>query len=117
MFNAGLMVIVKDCVATPCWPPRPTKLSVICTTKGKVPDAVGVPLIWPFAGLMLKPPGSAPLLIDHEYPGVPPDALKGCVGYRALTSPFGRVAGAMFGAEAILSGTVAVPLCKFESVT
>ena len=54
-----MMVREKDCV------PKPPMLSVAFAVKLNVPDAVGVPLIWPLAGLRLKPPGSAPLKIDH----------------------------------------------------
>ena len=69
-----------------------------------MPDAEGVPVTCPFAGLRLKPPGSAPPLIDHVYPGVPPVALKVCVVYTALRSPFGREAEATAGAA--ITGTV-----------
>jgi hypothetical protein len=63
------------------------------------------------------PAGSGPLLIDHVYPGVPPVALNVCVGYAALTSPFGRDAAATTGAALMVSGSGCVALTVAESVT
>jgi hypothetical protein len=113
MVGAELMVSEKDCV------PKPPMLSVAFAVKLNVPDAVGVPLIWPFAGLRLKPVGSEPLKIDHVYGGdpVPPVALNVCVGYVALTSPFGREAAATTGAALMVSGSGCIALTLAESVT
>ena len=46
-------------------------LSVTFTVKLKVPAAFGVPVIAPVAAVNDKPPGNAPLLIDHVYGAVP----------------------------------------------
>jgi hypothetical protein len=48
--------------------------SVTCTVKAKVPVAEGVPEIAPLL-LSDRPPGSAPVLIDHAYGVAPPVAL------------------------------------------
>lgn len=37
--------------------------SVTLIVKSKVPEAVGVPEIWPLEGFRLRPPGSAPALM------------------------------------------------------
>jgi hypothetical protein len=60
MTMAWLIVILNDCV------PEPPTLSVASTVKLNVPDAVGVPVIWPFAALMPRPVGSEPLEMDQE---------------------------------------------------
>jgi len=104
------MVSAKDCV------PKPPMLSVAFAVKLNAPDAVGVPLICPPEPSVM-PAGSEPLLIDQVYPGVPPDALKVCVGYAALISPFGREAAATTGAALMVSGSVCVALTLAESVT
>jgi uncharacterized membrane protein len=53
--------------------------------KDAVPAAVGVPAITP-APLKFKPAGSAPLVIDQLYGGVPPVADRLCK-YASFTRP------------------------------
>ena len=49
--------------------------SVALTVKSNVPAVVGVPVIAPLLD-NVKPPGSAPALIDHVYGAVPPVAFS-----------------------------------------
>ena len=105
-----MMVSEKGCV------PKPPMLSVAFAVKLNVPDAVGVPLICPLE-LSVMPAGSEPLLIDQVYPEVPPVALNVCVGYAALTSPFGREAAATTGPALMVSGSGCIALTLAESVT
>jgi hypothetical protein len=69
--GAVAMLIERACVADT------ETLSVTFTVKLAVPDADGVPLIWP-AALSVKPVGSVPAEMDQVYGGVPPLAAKPC---------------------------------------
>jgi hypothetical protein len=62
-------------------------LSVTRTVKLLVPAGLGVPDIVPF-GARFSPAGSVPLVTDHEYGGVPPDAASVCE-YAVATVPAG----------------------------
>jgi hypothetical protein len=50
--------------------------SVASTVKAEVPLVVGVPEMTPVPAARLRPAGSAPLLIDQVYGGVPPLAAS-----------------------------------------
>ena len=56
---------------------QPTLLSVAVTVKGKVPAAVGVPLISP-AGLSVSPGGKAVLLAWAKVTGDVPPLVESC---------------------------------------
>jgi hypothetical protein len=51
-------------------------LSRTVATTVDVPLTVGVPEIKPVVGLMLKPEGRVPEVIDHEYGALPPIAFR-----------------------------------------
>jgi len=51
-------------------------LSVTWTVKLAGPELVGVPLMTPVAGFMVRPPGSKPAVMVQAYAGVPPTACK-----------------------------------------
>ena len=55
--------------------PERLAASVALTVKSNVPAVVGVPVIAPLLD-NVKPPGSAPALIDHVYGAVPPVAFS-----------------------------------------
>ena len=97
--------------------PKPLMLSVAFAVKLNVPDAVGVPIIWPLEVSVIPAGIEVPSASDQVYPGVPPVALNVCVGYAALTSPFGREAAATTGAALIVSGSGCIALTLAESVT
>jgi hypothetical protein len=40
------------------------------------PEALGIPVTAPVEAFKIKPAGSAPLMIDHVYGGVPPEAFS-----------------------------------------
>ena len=53
-------------------------MSTACTVNVKLPAAVGVPLRDPLEGSNEMPPGKAPVVTDHLYGGLPPEAAKTC---------------------------------------
>ena len=67
--SPGLTVIESACIAA-----RPP-LSVTPTVKFELPAVVGVPPITP-VGDNANPGGNVPIARDHEYAGVPPDAVN-----------------------------------------
>jgi hypothetical protein len=52
-------------------------LSVTCMENPKMPLLKGVPVIVPVV-FRFSPPGRVPVLRDHEYGGVPPEAASVC---------------------------------------
>lgn len=50
--------------------------SVTCTVIENAPLAEGVPVIWPVEEFRDKPVGSDPLVTDHVYGVVPPEAVR-----------------------------------------
>jgi hypothetical protein len=94
--------------------------SVTFTTKEKVPDAVGVPLIWPEL-LSVNPPGKVPELTVQLYGLLPPFAASVAV-YPLPTSPPARdvvVILSVVGTAAttMLRFAVALSRGELESVT
>lgn len=53
-------------------------VSTACTVNVKLPAVVGVPLRDPLEGSNEMPPGKTPVVTDHVYGGLPPDAAKAC---------------------------------------
>jgi hypothetical protein len=89
--------------------------SVAITVKEKVPDAVGVPLIWPEL-LSVNPPGKVPELTVQLYGLLPPLAASVAV-YALLTSPLpSEVVVTVSGTAAAFTVSVAVPLVTVPAV-
>ena len=76
--------------------------SVAAMVNGKLPAAVGVPVIVPDDGPSVNPPGSAPWLTEYVNAPVPPLACTP-VEYVVLSTPFGSVVGPSDGAALIMT--------------
>src|SRR5579885_3386467 len=85
-------------------------LSVTCTVNPKWPPLVGVPAMVPLAAFRLSPGGSAPLLIDQLYGGLPCCA-DSPAEYGLPAVPSGRLAVVMVSAGLIVALSTAVTLC------
>jgi hypothetical protein len=69
---AGVILIDRDAVLETAGDSESTTFTVM----GKVPLAVGVPLITPVAGARESPAGREPEEMDHVYGVVPPVAAS-----------------------------------------
>src|SRR5262245_41924611 len=93
---------VRTCVAL-CGP------AVTLTVTVDTPLAVGVPEITPVAAASVRPAGSDPFVIDHEYGGVPP-TTDSVVEYAVFTTPTGRLVVVITGPPGGRTVRVVLPL-------
>ncbi len=70
--QSGAIVMVWACVAVKLGCVESTTITV----KSKVPAAVGVPVIAPVAGSIVRPGGKVPAVTDQVNGGVPPSTLS-----------------------------------------
>jgi hypothetical protein len=83
VIESGALIVMENDFVAVCDP-----LSATRAVKLAVVAAVGIPLITPPAD-SVKPAGSVPDVVDHEYGGVPPVAVK-LWEYIVPTSPAGK---------------------------
>ena len=91
--RVGELVMVTELIwIENAWLALTDALSATCTVKLNVPVAVGVPVMAPVPAFSSSPPGSDPIVTDHVYGCVPPEAVSVCE-YATPTAPPGRVGG------------------------